>query len=671
MKSTGEVMGFDADFGTAFAKAQTAAFGSLPTSGRVFVSMANRDKRTMIFPIKVLADLGFEILATQGTAEVLRRNGVQATVVRKHFEGDGPDGEPTTVQLILDGEIDLVVNTPHGATSGGVGAARRLRDPHRGGPGQHPVHHDRAGARRRGAGHRGDARRRHRGALAAGLGRGDDGAVPLRCSTTWRPAPTPRRRTTPASGRSGPRGRSPGTRWAAWPGEPVERDGPELPRRARARGRLRQERASASTRWPRWASASSRSARSPASRSRATRGRGCSGCRPTGRSSTGWASTTTAPRWSPGGSRAPATARPRSVARRQHRQDQGGARGPRRSATTRRAPACSRRTPTTWWSTSARRTPRACATCRRSRGSQPLLRRRTTPRRDDVTDRHVPLLVKIAPDLSDDDVLAVADLVVADRPRRDRRHQHHDQPRRPAPARPPRSSAPAPAGCPGRRCGTARWRCCGCSRTGSARTSTLIGVGGITTVEDAVERLEAGADLLQAYTAFVYEGPSWPARMNRALARRPSRQLSGEGRPMKQHDRPFGARLRDAMDDRGPLCAGIDPHAGLLDAWGLTDSVNGLEKFALTATEALAPRGRGGQAAVGVLRAVRLARDRGARAGDRDRPRGRRARRPRREARRHRLDRAGLRRRLPRPALPAAATRSPPRRTSASAASTR
>jgi len=118
MKSTGEVMGLDADFGTAFAKAQTAAFGSLPTSGRVFVSMANRDKRTMIFPIKVLADQGFEILATQGTAEVLRRNGVKATVVRKHFEGPGPDGEPTTVQLIQDGKIDLVINTPHGSTSG-------------------------------------------------------------------------------------------------------------------------------------------------------------------------------------------------------------------------------------------------------------------------------------------------------------------------------------------------------------------------------------------------------------------------------------------------------------------------------------------------------------------------------------------------------------------------
>ena len=105
MKSTGEVMGFDADFGTAFAKSQAAAYGSLPTSGKVFVSMANRDKRTMIFPIKVLADHGFEILATQGTAEVLRRNGVQARVVRKQHEGPGPHGEQTTVDLILGGEI--------------------------------------------------------------------------------------------------------------------------------------------------------------------------------------------------------------------------------------------------------------------------------------------------------------------------------------------------------------------------------------------------------------------------------------------------------------------------------------------------------------------------------------------------------------------------------------
>jgi carbamoyl-phosphate synthase large subunit len=119
MRSTGEVMGLDADFGRAFSKAQTAAFGSLPTSGRVFVSIANRDKRSMIFPVKVLADLGFEVLATQGTAEVLRRNGVQAAVVRKHFDGPGPNGEKTTVQMIQDGEIDLVINTPHGSSGAG------------------------------------------------------------------------------------------------------------------------------------------------------------------------------------------------------------------------------------------------------------------------------------------------------------------------------------------------------------------------------------------------------------------------------------------------------------------------------------------------------------------------------------------------------------------------
>ncbi|WP_432479129.1 carbamoyl-phosphate synthase large subunit [Nocardioides sp. GXQ0305] len=120
MRSTGEVMGFDGFFGRAFAKSQAAAYGPLPTRGRVFASMANRDKRTMIFPIKRLADLGFEVLATQGTAEVLRRNGIDAQVVRKHFEGEGPDGEQTTVQLIAAGEIDLIVNTPHGTGSGGA-----------------------------------------------------------------------------------------------------------------------------------------------------------------------------------------------------------------------------------------------------------------------------------------------------------------------------------------------------------------------------------------------------------------------------------------------------------------------------------------------------------------------------------------------------------------------
>ncbi|HSE10511.1 MAG TPA: carbamoyl-phosphate synthase large subunit, partial [Nocardioidaceae bacterium] len=119
MRSTGEVMGFDAVFGTSFAKAQTAAHGPLPLEGKIFVSVANVDKRHMVFPIKLLADLGYEILATAGTAEVLRRNGVETTVVRKHSQGIGPDGEPTIVGRILDGEVKLVVNTPHGTTKGG------------------------------------------------------------------------------------------------------------------------------------------------------------------------------------------------------------------------------------------------------------------------------------------------------------------------------------------------------------------------------------------------------------------------------------------------------------------------------------------------------------------------------------------------------------------------
>ena len=115
MRSTGEVMGIDADFGTAYAKSQAAAYGSLPTKGRAFVSVANRDKRAMIFPVKRLADLGFEILATEGTAEVLRRNGVRAKIVRKHSAGPGPGGEPTIVRRVLDGEVDLIVNTPFGS----------------------------------------------------------------------------------------------------------------------------------------------------------------------------------------------------------------------------------------------------------------------------------------------------------------------------------------------------------------------------------------------------------------------------------------------------------------------------------------------------------------------------------------------------------------------------
>ncbi|MBQ1122397.1 carbamoyl-phosphate synthase large subunit [Streptomyces sp. A73] len=114
MRSTGEVMGIDTVFGTAYAKSQAAAYGALPDKGRAFVSVANRDKRSLIFPARELVAMGFELLATSGTAEVLKRNGINATVVRKHSQGPGPQGEPTIVQLIHDGVVDLIVNTPYG-----------------------------------------------------------------------------------------------------------------------------------------------------------------------------------------------------------------------------------------------------------------------------------------------------------------------------------------------------------------------------------------------------------------------------------------------------------------------------------------------------------------------------------------------------------------------------
>ncbi|MGC9668591.1 carbamoyl-phosphate synthase large subunit [Planosporangium sp. 12N6] len=113
MKSTGEVMGIDRAFGHAFAKSQAAAYGSLPTSGKIFVTVANRDKRGIVFPAKRLADLGFSILATDGTASVLRRYGVECEVLRKHFEGD--DGTRDAVELIGSGEVALVINTPQGS----------------------------------------------------------------------------------------------------------------------------------------------------------------------------------------------------------------------------------------------------------------------------------------------------------------------------------------------------------------------------------------------------------------------------------------------------------------------------------------------------------------------------------------------------------------------------
>jgi carbamoyl-phosphate synthase large subunit len=111
MKSTGEVMGIDTGFGHAFAKSQAAAYGSLPTSGRILVTVANRDKRGMIFPVKRLADLGFQIVATEGTGTVLRRYGVACEIVPKHFEHGA---ELNAVGLIASGAVALVINTPQG-----------------------------------------------------------------------------------------------------------------------------------------------------------------------------------------------------------------------------------------------------------------------------------------------------------------------------------------------------------------------------------------------------------------------------------------------------------------------------------------------------------------------------------------------------------------------------
>ncbi|WBU38653.1 carbamoyl-phosphate synthase large subunit [Homoserinibacter sp. YIM 151385] len=118
MRSTGEVMGIDVDFPRAFSKSQDAAYGGLPDTGTVFVSVADRDKRAIILPVLRLEQLGFEIVATAGTAEILARNGIQATTVRKYFMGqEAVAGEPSIVELINAGRIDVVINTPSGRSA--------------------------------------------------------------------------------------------------------------------------------------------------------------------------------------------------------------------------------------------------------------------------------------------------------------------------------------------------------------------------------------------------------------------------------------------------------------------------------------------------------------------------------------------------------------------------
>ncbi|MFC5790689.1 carbamoyl-phosphate synthase large subunit [Agromyces tardus] len=116
MRSTGEVMGIDKDFPTAFAKSQLAAYGGMPLSGTVFVSVSDRDKRAIILPVLRMQQLGYDIVATEGTAEVLRRNGILADVVLKYSEKTGEDAT-SVVELIHRGEVGVVINTPSGRSA--------------------------------------------------------------------------------------------------------------------------------------------------------------------------------------------------------------------------------------------------------------------------------------------------------------------------------------------------------------------------------------------------------------------------------------------------------------------------------------------------------------------------------------------------------------------------
>lgn len=113
MRSTGEVMGIDKTFPAAFAKSQAGSGSALPLEGSVFVSVADRDKPQIILPVARLSQMGYRILATEGTAKMLERHGIEAETVIKHSMAS--EGERSIVQMITDGEVDVVVNTPSGA----------------------------------------------------------------------------------------------------------------------------------------------------------------------------------------------------------------------------------------------------------------------------------------------------------------------------------------------------------------------------------------------------------------------------------------------------------------------------------------------------------------------------------------------------------------------------
>ncbi|SJZ31630.1 carbamoyl-phosphate synthase large subunit [Enhydrobacter aerosaccus] len=112
MRSTGEVMGLDADFGRAFAKSQLGSGAKVPVEGMVFVSVRDQDKPAMVKPVKRLIELGFKVVATGGTADFLHRHGIEAQRVNKVLEG-----RPHIVDLMKDGKVQLVFNTVDGASA--------------------------------------------------------------------------------------------------------------------------------------------------------------------------------------------------------------------------------------------------------------------------------------------------------------------------------------------------------------------------------------------------------------------------------------------------------------------------------------------------------------------------------------------------------------------------
>lgn len=112
MRSTGEVMGIATSFGAAYAKSQIAAGQRLPKKGKVFISVKNQDKRNIVLIARKLADLGFTIMATAGTAQALIKNGIEVQTLPKLYEGV----RPNIIDLIKDGKVDLMINTPAGKT---------------------------------------------------------------------------------------------------------------------------------------------------------------------------------------------------------------------------------------------------------------------------------------------------------------------------------------------------------------------------------------------------------------------------------------------------------------------------------------------------------------------------------------------------------------------------